>query len=97
MRNGNIQNILEEINFQVGSYRTYEEWKLRYPRVPSASEYRVLTVPMRNGNCLGEGTSKKGRRSSYRTYEEWKPCSSAFSPYANSVLTVPMRNGNIMS
>jgi len=32
------------------SYRTYEEWKHWYSRLGYWENYRVLTVPMRNGN-----------------------------------------------
>jgi len=35
-------------------------------------KFKVLTVPMRNGNRVGEGIAKEGCGSSYRTYEEWK-------------------------
>jgi len=36
-----------------GSYRTYEEWKLDWKNWDFTFFYRVLTVPMRNGNIIG--------------------------------------------
>ena len=50
MRNGNKSKGLAEYLGELGSYRTYEEWKLAsvFPCVAIASS--VLTVPMRNGN-----------------------------------------------
>ena len=55
---------------------------------------RVLTVPMRNGNCWRPcGELSKDR--SYRTYEEWKLRKVQFRQGTKRiVLTVPMRNGN---
>ena len=56
-----------------GSYRTYEEWKLALRLREPGTSFRVLTVPMRNGNILQSVTVYILDYSSYRTYEEWKP------------------------
>jgi len=55
----------------VSSYRTYEEWK-PMNKNRRAVCWRVLTVPMRNGNNDKCENEKMKRKSSYRTYEEWK-------------------------
>jgi len=56
----------------LSSYRTYEEWKpTDYNR--KRDTFRVLTVPMRNGNLTCKAYPSAVRNSSYRTYEEWKP------------------------
>ena len=44
--------------FIIGSYRTYEEWKLKYLLMQKKS-LKVLTVPMRNGNCGDERARKR--------------------------------------
>jgi len=49
MRNGNFAFFAVFFAFSLGSYRTYEEWKLSNPFFLS-KETIVLTVPMRNGN-----------------------------------------------
>jgi len=54
------------------SYRTYEEWKLWMRMVTTLRQYRVLTVPMRNGNSTEVQKGLAVDESSYRTYEEWK-------------------------
>ena len=56
----------------VSSYRTYEEWKHGHDWW-NASTSTVLTVPMRNGNCLANCcTCVRSTPGSYRTYEELK-------------------------
>ena len=61
--------MLYRINFQKGSYPTYEEWK---PIDKIHVEYifhQVLILPMRNGNeILGFKVTENTR--SYPTYEE---------------------------
>jgi len=42
-------------------------------RLPSVSERKVLTVPMRNGNPTKKISNVDFSVRSYRTYEEWKP------------------------
>ena len=56
-----------------GSYRTYEEWKpvTVFERINQL--FKVLTVPMRNGNLLVLSLPVLLVLGSYRTYEEWKP------------------------
>ena len=51
MRNGNVVDIVEQMDAHNSSYRTYEEWKL-VKNLQYAKQSLVLTVPMRNGNCL---------------------------------------------
>jgi len=54
MRNGNaIVTILFSFSV-IGSYRTYEEWKLPLDRFEVFSNLWVLTVPMRNGNFINK-------------------------------------------
>jgi len=48
MRNGNVGNGWS-VKDALGSYRTYEEWKLSFMKNVFPPT-RVLTVPMRNGN-----------------------------------------------
>jgi len=50
MRNGNFPEHYERIRPIIGSYRTYEEWKLEYSTGATITSDWVLTVPMRNGN-----------------------------------------------
>jgi len=56
----------------VGSYRTYEEWKLTWFQENVLIFRLVLTVPMRNGNQMMMSFIFILLNSSYRTYEEWK-------------------------
>ncbi len=85
---------LEPISLVNSSYRTYEEWKPA-TRNPDFAGSEVLTVPMRNGNCVTE--------------KELGKLLFPFLPYLWGmetfycaldlllrirVLTVPMRNGN---
>ena len=64
-------NLLNYLNFDTSSYRTYEEWKLVAYLYLSIAQ-RVLTVPMRNGNRRKCKEAKGLTNGSYRTYEEWK-------------------------
>ena len=50
MRNGNSMNKRYFNTALLGSYRTYEEWKLISTSTGSSVGVSVLTVPMRNGN-----------------------------------------------
>jgi len=53
MRNGNKFITKSLIDYAFGSYRTYEEWKPIMDRLVACFQ-KVLTVPMRNGNCHAE-------------------------------------------
>ena len=59
-------------NINICSYRTYEEWKRSSWTRFYDCKYRVLTVPMRNGNKSIVDAGYEGQDGSYRTYEEWK-------------------------
>jgi len=93
MRNGNVQLQFDIVLELVGSYRTYEEWKLVSGNTFLNSSF-VLTVPMRNGN-----SSKPPHQSIWkyvltvpmRNGNMW---SSLTAGRWMRVLTVPMRNGN---
>jgi len=94
MRNGNYLYASLKIVSATGSYRTYEEWKLRCRwRMPSPrwhGSYRTYEEwkPGKNVERIDKILG------SYRTYEEWKPKSIRRHRQWDSVLTVPMRNGN---
>jgi len=64
--------IIAATDKMLGSYRTYEEWKLLFPIVVMSSLLWVLTVPMRNGNKKYNKFYLETSKRSYRTYEEWK-------------------------
>ena len=51
MRNGNIDKGYDLGLLNLGSYRTYEEWK-QGSDMNINEKIKVLTVPMRNGNFL---------------------------------------------
>jgi hypothetical protein len=59
-----------------GSYPTYEEWKLYINFLLLLSlSFRVLILPMRNGNNINSTGSSNIYHTylcSYPTYEEWK-------------------------
>ncbi len=44
------ETMTEQLSKTLGSYRTYEEWKRCFNIKCSACKFKVLTVPMRNGN-----------------------------------------------
>ena len=50
MRNGNQQRTRFFFPLQLGSYPTYEEWKLVSKNIFSYKSGLVLILPMRNGN-----------------------------------------------
>ena len=52
MRNGNQVVTLRDGLYFLGSYPTYEEWKLGFFIDESKTEKIVLILPMRNGNML---------------------------------------------
>jgi len=71
MRNGNEATAKSAKDLGVGSYRTYEEWKLnngipvQSPRISSYRTYEEWKHPFFTSYNLSN-------ISSYRTYEEWK-------------------------
>ena len=97
MRNGNNFKASSTLLKMLGSYPTYEEWKLHNPF--NRSDYSICSYPtyeewkLRNGDFVNTNLN----RSSYPTYEEWKPyilvCPNYFTIIF--VLILPMRNGNI--
>ncbi len=78
----------------LGSYRTYEEWKLFYQYQKFLSfqcSYRTYEEWKLGPLCFTRGELN----GSYRTYEEWKlQLSGNVLSTSSQVLTVPMRNGN---
>ena len=81
----------------LGSYPTYEEWKLYLRNIkfspvtssyPTYEEWKLLWSNELNNSFFG----------SYPTYEEWKQWKErrSFAPCA-SVLILPMRNGNYVT
>jgi len=73
MRNGNGISIPVVSVKILGSYPTYEEWKLYTYFLTYINLYfPVLILPMRNGNpCISKSISSSNS-CSYPTYEEWK-------------------------
>jgi len=52
MRNGNTENSEILLKRVIGSYPTYEEWKLVIQHLMHSLMYQVLILPMRNGNLI---------------------------------------------
>jgi len=92
MRNGNPSITYKYPSFTSSSYRTYEEWKLRWHST-ICTILHVLTVPMRNGN--NKSLKRRLSSSQFLPYL-WGMETLMNRLYLNhcSVLTVPMRNGN---
>ena len=81
-----------------GSYRTYEEWKLK--EIEYTLEVEDWFLPYLWGMETLTWIHFKWTKSSssYRTYEEWKLSLQDSKPKQTiHVLTVPMRNGNFSS
>jgi len=72
MRNGNDIFCSMVLSAPGSSYPTYEEWK-HERTVWACVQYRVLILPMRNGNTGEPVPTHIPGFGSYPTYEEWKP------------------------
>jgi len=57
---------------KISSYPTYEEWKHDIVGDYKFKSYKVLILPMRNGNQEIWKLNLQIKNSSYPTYEEWK-------------------------